>query len=88
MAMLTIERRGGLAGLAARGEVDMASLSQEDRAAVEALFGRRGKFPAGPGGDRFIFRLTRAGASGTKSVEVPEQFMPSALVRAVKDVLP
>jgi len=84
---IRIERRGGLAGLKAAGEVDGAALCAADRAALDALFARRAPLPRAPGADRFVYTLTRHTAHGTRTLEVPEHLMPEALAAAVKETL-
>ena len=88
MDKLTIERRGGFAGLKATGEIDTTTLDEVDRAAIEELFKTKGKLPASPGADRYIFTVTRETDSGKKTMEIPEHLLPSAVSRAVKDELP
>jgi hypothetical protein len=85
---LRIERRGGLAGLRASGEVDCATLCEADRAALDALFGRRAPLPRSPGADRYIYTLTRQTARGAKKLEVPEHLLPESLAAAVREKLP
>ena len=85
---LKIERRGGIAGLKASGEVDCATLCAADRATLEALFGRRAPLPRSPGADRYIYTLTRQTARGAQKLEVPEHLLPEALAAAVKEKLP
>jgi hypothetical protein len=85
---LRIERRGGLAGLKAAGEVDCATLCAADRAALDALFGRRAPLPRPLGADRYVYTLTRQTSRGTRRLEVPEHLMPEALAAAVKESLP
>lgn len=84
---LRIERRGGLAGLKATGEVDCTTLCAADRAALDALFERRTPLPRAPGADRFIYTLTRHTVQGTRTLEVPEHLLPEALATAVKEKL-
>lgn len=88
MDKLTIERRGGFAGLKARGEIDAASLDEADREAIDKLFKTKGKLPASPGADRYVYTVTRETESGKKTMEIPEHLLPSAVSRAVKDTLP
>ena len=88
MDRLKVERRGGLAGLPARGEIDVASLSPADREALESLFRHKGPLPAAPGADRFRFIVTRETASGSQTVELPEHLVPAGIARAVKEELP
>ncbi|MFT3906204.1 MAG: hypothetical protein QM718_07875 [Steroidobacteraceae bacterium] len=84
---LTIERRGGLAGLKARGEVDVATLAAADRSALEALFSHPGRLPPAPGADRFTYRITRESAAGPQTLDVPEHLLPRCLADAVHDEL-
>lgn len=88
MDRLTIKRSGGLAGLTASCEIETSSLAEADRAAIEDLFRRKGKFAPTPGADRFVFSVTRVTDTGTRTLKVPEQLVPSAISRAVKDALP
>jgi len=85
---LKIERRGGIAGLRASGELDCATLCAADRAALDALFGSRVPLPRAPGADRYIYTLTRQTARGAQRLEVPEHLMPEALAAAVREELP
>ncbi len=71
MDRLKIERRGGLANLPARGEIDMASLSPTDRKALESLFRHKGPLPTSPGADRFRFIVTREPASAATPRPLP-----------------
>ena len=88
MDHLRIERRGGLTGLRARAEVDMESLAPADRAAVEALFRRRGALPKSPGADRFVYAVTRVTSTGPRTLLVPEELIPRGLAALVHDELP
>ena len=85
---LKIERRGGFTGLPARGELDTASLSPADLAAVEALFRRKTPPPSSPGADRFTYKVTRQSDGGAQTMDVPEHLLPASLAEAVKDELP
>jgi hypothetical protein len=88
MDKLIIERRGGFAGLKAKGEIDSAALDAETRAALDALFAEKKKFPASRGADRYVYVLTRGEGADAKSVEVPEHLVPPAVAGSVKDKLP
>lgn len=99
MAVFKIERVGGLAGfggpgarIASRGELAASALSAEEHSAVEALFkrhatGKTGSRAAPPVADGFRYRISRTGAQGAETIEVPESDVPAALVRCVKDEL-
>jgi hypothetical protein len=88
MDKLIIERRGGFAGLKARGEIDAAALDEATRAALDGLFAAKKKFPASRGADRYVYVLTRGTGSDAKSVEVPESLVPASVAASVKDKLP
>ena len=89
---LEVERLGGLAGfgtaashLRSRGQLDISTLSAEDRQALELLFS---KPPASSlRADEFRDRLTRWTDKGQDSVEVPESQVPPAVRSALKDEL-
>ncbi len=88
MDKLIIERRGGFAGLKAKGEIDPSALDDAARAEVDALFAAKKKFPAARGADRFVYVLTRGTGADAKSVEVPESLVPASVAASVKDKLP
>ncbi|MEI8146274.1 MAG: protealysin inhibitor emfourin [Alphaproteobacteria bacterium] len=88
MSRLRIERRGGFANLPASGEIDEELLTPADRKSVDELFAHKGRLPAAQGADRFSYRITREGAEGSKTIEVPEDRLPNALRGAVRDRLP
>ncbi len=88
MDKLIIERRGGFAGLKAKSEIDTSALDAPTRAALDALFAAKKKFPAARGADRFIYTLTRGEGADAKSVEVPESMVPPSVAGSVKDKLP
>ncbi len=86
---LSIERRGGFAGLKAKGEMDAAALDEATRAALDALFAAKKKFPAARGADRFYLHAdARRPARRRRRVEIPEALLPAALAGSVKDRLP
>jgi hypothetical protein len=88
MDKLIIERRGGFAGLKAKSEVDASALDAPTRAALDALFAAKKKFPAARGADRYVYTLTRGTGPDAKSVEVPESLVPASVAASVKDRLP
>ena len=90
MGRLTIERLGGLAGfggpnLQSRGEYAYADLAVPDRAKVDALFAGGKHAAVKPVNDGFTYRISRRGAHGTETVEVPEAMVPQALIASVVD---
>ena len=98
MAVLKIERFGGLAGfglpgshVASRGEIRAADLSAPDLQAVEALFERydkskkRGRESLAR--DDFRYRISRTVDGREQTIEVSELEVPAALVQCVKDEL-
>lgn len=94
MAMLKVERIGGLAGLGgakahlkSEGEIAFAALSEADQKAVDALFKSRGKMASSPMRDGFSYRITRSGQGAGNRILVPEDQMPAALITCVKDRL-
>jgi hypothetical protein len=96
MGILRVERIGGLAGyggarsrLKSDGQIAFSALSLTDQKAVEALFKAQGKAAPSPVRDGFSYRVTRGGdgrgeAAG-KTILVPEDKMPAALIACVKD---
>ena len=96
MAVIKIERFGGLAGfglpgshVASRGEIRSSDLSAPDQQAVEALFKRYGKGKKQGREslvrDDFRYRISRG--DGEQTIEVPELEVPAALIQCVKDEL-
>jgi len=89
MGEVRVEQLGGFVGfggphLKSWGVVNLSSLSQADRAAVEALFQRyrtSSTAPAHP--DQFRYRLSRQTAAGTETVEAPEHEVPDVLKASV-----
>lgn len=92
MAILHIEKLGGLAGfggsrahIRSRGQLDTATLSADDKKAVDSLF-QTGDASSHPGeADGFRFRISRTTTAGTETVEAPEAHVPAALTSCVKD---
>jgi emfourin len=83
-----VEQFGGFAGfggahLKSSGVVNLASLSEADRAAVETLFKRSSKSSPAGHPDQFRYRLTRTTSAGSESVEVAESEVPDALKSSV-----
>ena len=92
MTVLHVERLGGLPGvgsprsrLKSCGEIALSDLSPRDRAAIEELFRAPPAAFASPMRDAFHYRLSRDGASGVETVEVPESATPAAVAACVKD---
>lgn len=88
-----IQRRGGIAGLAAHVELRYAALSTAQRAAVDRVAGTPSTKSAPPsaagGNDRFSFRLEIVHASGeSRVIEVPEDAMPGVLAGLAKPAMP
>ena len=93
MALLLIERTGGLAGfggpgahIRSRGKKEWATLSATDQAAVDQLF-RHPVTDDGQVRDGFRYRITRTTADGRKMIEVPDHAVPAALIACVQDEL-
>lgn len=94
MAILRVERVGGLAGfggsnsrLRSQGQVDLAALSAQDREAVDALFRSGPETESSQLRDGFRYRISRTTLSGTETVEASESRVPTALAQCVKDEL-
>jgi hypothetical protein len=98
MADLSIERIGGIAGfglpgsrIASRGQIDLHQLTAVDVTAIESLFSLYAKTAKSKTAtlprDRFHYRISRSTTQGTEQIEVPEEHVPAALVRCVKDEL-
>jgi hypothetical protein len=92
MAILQVERIGGLAGfggvssrLRSRGQIDVAALSAAEQQAVEALFLSHGKAKTSQMRDGFRYKISRITSAKTETIEAPESVVPAALVQCVKD---
>ena len=98
MAVIKIERFGGLAGfglpgshVASQGKIRASDLSAPDLQAVEALFERydkskkRGRESLAR--DDFRYRISRTVDGREQTIEVAELEVPAALVQCVKDEL-
>lgn len=85
ISRVSIERRGGFAGLKARGELDMAALPAGERQALESLLARPQPLPAAPGADRYTYRLRCTTVDGVLVCDVPEHLAPPCVVAAVKE---
>lgn len=92
MAILHIEKLGGLAGFGAararirsRGQIDTASLSPADQQAIESLFVTGGASAPPKSADAFRFRISRTTATGTQTIEAHEDQVPAALASCVRD---
>jgi hypothetical protein len=93
---LLIERLGGLAGfglpnspLKSRGELDLSKLPQAVRQHIEELFNKPPSAePTSPGPMHpFRYRITRETDSGSQTVEVPFDAVPTIVHESVKDTL-
>jgi Emfourin len=92
MAILRVERIGGLAGFGgvnshvrSRGQLEIAALSAAEQQAVEALFQSHGKEKASQMRDGFRYKITRITSAKSETIEAPESVVPVALVQCVKD---
>lgn len=91
MGVLQIEKLGGLANFGgvrsrvrSRGEIHTSVLSAEDQKTVDELFTKTATAGAATA-DGFRYRISRTTQLGTEFVEVPEDELPTSLVRCVKD---
>lgn len=92
MSILTIERRGGLAGfggvnLKSEGRIALADLVQADQARVEELFRQGSKPTPRNTNDAFTYRITLDRGGRKQTIEVPESDVPGALAASVRDTL-
>jgi hypothetical protein len=94
MAIIHVEKVGGLAGfggaggkLRSRGQVDTSTFSEVEQQAVESLFQSQGRAKPSPVRDGFRFRISRTTADGTETVEAPESAVPTPVAQCVKDEL-
>lgn len=92
MAILQVERIGGLAGfggagshLRSRGQLDIEALSAAEQQAVEALFQSHGKEKASQMRDGFRYKITRVTSGKSETIEAPEAVVPVAIAQCVKD---
>jgi hypothetical protein len=92
MAILHIERIGGLAGfgginarIRSRGQIDTTALSPADQNTVDSLFQTGGATAPPKVADSFRFRISRTTAAGTETVEANESQVPAAVASCVKD---
>ena len=82
MSEVVIEPVGGFTGgaLKSEGRMPLASLSSEDRAAIESLMAA-----PEPEAGNFGYRLTFHGPDGATTRVVPADRVPAALVASIKD---
>jgi len=92
MALLQIERIGGLAGFGGAnahvrslGQLETDTLSPEHQRAVEDLFKPTGKSKDARICDGFRYRISRTRSGKTETIEAPEERVPVALTQCVKD---
>lgn len=92
MAILHIEKRGGLANfggtnarIRSRGQVDTTALSPADQEVVDSLFQNGGSAGPAQEADAFRFRISRTTETGTETVEAHPSQVPEALASCVKD---
>jgi hypothetical protein len=85
MGRLLIERRGGIAGIVAHGEIEEEALSAEDRELLDGLFQSGASLPPAPGADRFRYLVTREINQVVRTLEIPEHLVPRSIAGAVKE---
>jgi hypothetical protein len=92
MAILFVERLGGLAGfgsegsrLRSRGHIDLSALAAAERDVIEALFAS--PIDTGQNGlrDAFRYRITRTTPRGEETIEARENVVPESLRACVRD---
>jgi len=74
-----IERRGGLLGKLAVGELEEAALTPAQRQALDKLIKSQPKSTPSPGADRFQYKIRVSDEKGEHEFEVPEDNMPDEL---------
>lgn len=74
-----IERRGGIAGMSAMGEVDETELSPAQRKALDDLVKSPPPSTRSAGADRFHFKVRITDETGQREFDVPEDAMPEEL---------
>ncbi len=84
---LTIERRGGIAGLKASFAAATDSLSPVQQEALARLLESPPAGAHAPGADRFHFKIIVDRPDGRREYEVGEDEMPDVLARLVKSVI-
>lgn len=95
MVEITIERKGGLAGiglagshLKSMGRMALADLSAADQTAVAGLFAAKRKVRLASGSaDMFSYSLSRQEGGKVETVAVGEDQIPQALMDKIQDVL-
>ena len=94
MAILNVERFGGLAGfggehsrIRSHGKLDMSTLTAEDQETVTLLFQATGKTKPKTKPDGFRYRISRKTSTGIDTIEVAESEVPAILTQCVKDEL-
>ncbi len=80
----TIERRGGFAGLKARGVVDADALDPSDRATLDKLLSSDEPLTRDPGADRYTYVVTRENEDGRTTREIPESVLPPRVAGVVQ----
>lgn len=94
MALLQVERIGGLAGfggvgahIRSKGQLEMDELSPEEQGVIEGLFKSRSPAKATQIRDGFRYRISRSTSGRVETIEAAEEDIPSRLVHSVKDEL-
>ena len=88
MDRLTIERRGGIAGMKALAVLELSGLDPADVAGVEALFAMKGRDMRPRGADRFSYHLVLEQRGKARSLTVPDHLFPTTLARLVQMQFP
>jgi hypothetical protein len=90
---VTIERSGGIAGLKASVDLDLAALSVAQQSALRSVLraadAHAGQHSTARGADRFSYRLRVVDADGRhRTVMVSEDELPDVLARLTRPALP
>lgn len=92
--IIQLERSGGFAGMALHAQVDTDELDPQESASLEGLVEAAGFFSlpekiksAGPGTDRFSYRITIQRPGASRTVEVAESSVPDTLQPLIQRIL-
>ena len=95
MVKITVERKGGLAGvglagshLKSIGHVSLSDLSGPDQAAIAGVFAAKRKVrPAKGSADMFSYTLSRDDGGKVETLAVAEDQIPQSLIASIRDIL-
>ncbi len=92
--IIQLERSGGFAGMVLHAQVDTEALDPQEKASLESMVEAANFFslpekimPAGPGADRFSYRITIQKSGASRIVEVSESGVPETLQPLIQRIL-